>query len=568
MDNNSSEIKNVVLAIVLSMVVIFGWSAYFAPEPVVIQDNVEATKNSSNLVDGDINILDESVNVKKASETLQELDNEFGSIKINTRKLSGSISLKGGRINDLVLNTYKQENTQDSEKVRLLSPRDTEKPYFVDTGWVGKKELVPTSKTLWNTTNSVLSVDNPVTLVWTNPQGVEFRKIYTIDEDYMISVKQEVVNKSETGIEFADYGLVARSSSDEGKKNMFILHDGPIGVLDGTLEEVDYSDVKDDKKISYETTGGWIGFTDQFWLVTLIPQQQGSIKANFRYLNNGLYQSDFKNKGVYLKSGEKNSYEMRVFAGAKEINVLDKYEAQYNIPMFDRAVDFGWFYFLTKPFFHFLHYLSGLTGNVGFAILLITLIVKAFLFPLANKSYSSMAKMKVLAPRMEELKKQYGNDRQGLSQAMMKLYRDEKVNPMAGCLPMLIQIPIFFSLYKVLFVTLETRHAPFIGWVTDLSAPDSLGVLTGFGFIDWQVPAYLSIINIGVWPILMGISMWLQFKFNPKPTDPIQAKIFGWMPIVFTFMLATFPVGLVIYWTWNNTLSIAQQYTIQKRTTG
>jgi len=568
MDNNSSETKNVVLAIVLSIFVIVGWTAFFAPEPLVKQGSAETIKNSSSTFDGDVNVLDESISVKKASDTLQELDNKFGSIKINTQKLSGSISLKGGRINDLVLNKYKQENTENSDKVRLLSPRDTQKPYFIDTGWVGKKELIPSSKAVWKSTNSVLSVNNPVVLVWTNPKGVEFRKIYTIDEDYMISVKHEVLNKSESGIEFADYGLVARTNADDSKKNMYILHDGPIGVLDGTLEEVDYSDVKDDRKISYETTGGWLGFTDQFWLVGLIPQQQSSIKANFRYLNNGLYQSDFKNKGVYLKTGEKNSYEIRIFAGAKEINILDKYEKQYNIPMFDRAVDFGWFYFLTKPFFHFLHYLSGLIGNVGFAILLITLIVKAVLFPLANKSYRSMAKMKILAPRMEILKKQYGDDRQGLSQAMMKLYRDEKVNPMAGCLPMLIQIPIFFSLYKVLFVTLETRHAPFIGWVDDLSAPDSLGILTGFGLFDWQFPEYLAIINIGVWPILMGISMWLQFKFNPKPTDPIQAKIFSWMPIIFTFMLGTFPVGLVIYWTWNNILSIAQQYTIQKRMTG
>ncbi|MGB1360664.1 MAG: membrane protein insertase YidC [Alphaproteobacteria bacterium] len=564
MDNNS-EAKNVIIAVVLSILVIVGWNIFFpTPQPTYEQSTSETTTTSTETQE--VNVFEKTETIT-ASKALDKLG-EYGSVKITTPKLTGSITLKGGRVNDLVLNKYKEQNTDDSANVRLLSPRGTENQYFIDTGWVGKKGLIPDYKTVWKASNKNLTPDNPVVLTWVNSKGVEFRKIFTIDKDYMINVKQEVVNKSSDGIEIADFASIARSVQEDGKMNLYILHDGPIGVLDGTLEEVDYDDVKDDKKISYTTSNGWLGFTDQFWLVSLIPQQDKSVNATFRHLPNGLYQADFKNKGAYLKSGEKYSYDIKVFAGAKEVPVLDKYEEQYNIPMFDRSVDFGWFYFLTKPFFYLLHFLSGLIGNVGFAILAITLLVKAVLFPLANKSYRSMAKMKVLAPRMEELKKQYGDDRQGLSQAMMKLYRDEKINPMAGCLPMLVQIPIFFSLYKVLFVTLETRHEPFIGWVTDLSAPDTPGILQGFGLFDWDVPAFLIMANLGVWPILMGISMWAQFRLNPKPTDPIQAKIFGWMPVVFTFMLATFPVGLVIYWTWNNILSMAQQYTIQKKITG
>lgn len=559
--NNTSEKKAIVLAIALSLFVLIGWNILFPPADVVQEQKTEQQSDSKATKDFQLGVVGQAVPVNQAVSETQR-------VTFDTPSVQGSISTTGARLDDLVLKKYKQQNTDDSPNVRLLSPTNTADGYAVNSGWVGKSDIVPNNKTVWSVNSDTLAVGKDVVFTWTNPQGMVFKKIFSIDTDYMVSVQQVVENRSGNDISIADYGSIFRKNATEGSMGMYILHEGPIGVFDDKLSEPDYDDVADATGgvESFETTGGWLGFTDRFWQVSLVPSQDSRVTASFRYLAGyDAYQADFMTAQKILPAGGVSSYKMNIFSGAKEVSVIDSYAEKYNIPMFDRSIDFGWFYFLTKPFFYLLHFLSEKIGNVGFAILAITLIVKAVLFPLANKSYKSMAKMKLLAPHMQRLKEQYGDDRQGLSQAMMKLYREEKVNPMSGCLPMIIQIPIFFSLYKVLFVTLEVRHAPFVGWVKDLSAQDPLTLLTGFGLLPWDVPDILNIVNLGIWPILMGLSMWAQFRLNPTPADPIQAKVFAWMPVIFTFMLSTFPVGLVIYWTWNNILTIAQQYTIQRR---
>ncbi len=565
--DDKSQTKSIILAIVLSTLVLVGWNVFFPPTDIVQApsqtptDTTQPTIGTDGTGDFQLGGIGKSVSI---AEAVAETDR----VTFDTPSLQGSISTTGARIDDVVLKKYKQENTDNSPNVRLLSPTNTDKGYAVNSGWVGKKDFVPNRQTIWSVSADTLSVGNDVIFSWTNPEGVVFKKIFSIDAHYMISIQQVVENKSGNDISIANYGSIFRQDINSDTRGMYILHEGPIGVFEDALSELDYDDVVDAKGNveSFETTGGWLGFTDQFWQVAFIPSQDTPITASFRYVPAyDAYQADFLTPQGILRAGDVASYKMNVFNGAKEVSIIDEYAEQYNIPMFDRSIDFGWFYFLTKPFFYLLHFLAEKIGNVGFAILAITLLVKAVLFPLANKSYKSMAKMKLLAPQIESLKKQHGDDRQAMSQAMMQLYKKEKVNPMSGCLPMLIQIPIFFSLYKVLFVTLEVRHAPFIGWVKDLSAQDPLTMFTGFGLFPWDVPDILNIVNLGIWPILMGISMWAQFRLNPTPSDPIQAKVFAWMPVIFTFMLSTFPVGLVIYWTWNNILTIAQQYTIQTR---
>ena len=561
-----NESKNVILAVVLSIGVLAGWSM-FGPQPAQpVASNVQ--------VQGERPVQNQSIEDARLEETFdtraltaKQAISSSATVIIDTPKLHGSIALTGAKLNDLILKKYNETTDPDSANIRLLAPRGTAEPYFVESGWIGVKGSVPTSKTVWTANGDKLTVNTPVTLTFTNSEGVVFKKVYTIDENYMVSLKHVVVNNSTSAIALADYGLVARTYVEKGGPPIYILHEGPIGVLDEKLREIDYDDLKDDGKEVYTSKGGWVGITDQYWLVSLAPEQDKNITATYRYINRGagLYQADFKNEKQIITPGETKTFGINIFAGAKEVDVIDYYEEKFGIPKFDLSIDFGWFYFLTKPFFKVLHYFSSVFGNVGVAIIVFTVLIKAILFPLASKSYRSMAKMKVLAPRMEEMKKRFKDDRAGMQKAMMAMYKEEKVNPMSGCLPMLIQIPIFFSLYKVLYVTLEMRHAPFFGWITDLSAPDPLGILTGFGLFSWSVPASIAFLNIGVWPLFMGFSMWLQQRLNPTPQDPIQAKVFGLMPIMFTFLLATFPAGLVIYWTWNNLLSISQQYYIQKK---
>ncbi|PPR19838.1 MAG: hypothetical protein CFH40_02182, partial [Alphaproteobacteria bacterium MarineAlpha10_Bin3] len=408
---------------------------------------------------------------------------------------------------------------------------------------------------------------SPVTLSWDNGEGLIFEQTFALDDAYMIQVSQRIKNQTASPVTMTPYGLVSRTGTPD-ILGFYILHEGLIGVLNETLKEIDYDDLRDDGPQEFTTEGGWLGITDKYWLVALIPDQEESIKARFIAGKRGstdLYQTDYISQPRLIPAGSTVTVSNRLFAGAKEVKILDRYEEELKIPLFDKAVDFGWFYFLTKPIFYALDWLNTQLGNFGLAILALTVGIKLLFFPLANKSYVSMSKMKLLQPKVVELKERFGEDRQRLNQEMMALYKKEGANPAAGCLPIIVQIPVFFSLYKVLFVNIEMRQAPFYGWIHDLSAPDPLGLLTAFGLFAWDVPQSLNIVNIGIWPLFMGITMFLQQKLNPTPTDPIQAKVFMFMPIVFTFLLAQFPAGLVIYWAWNNVLSISQQYVIMRR---
>ncbi|TNE35336.1 MAG: membrane protein insertase YidC, partial [Alphaproteobacteria bacterium] len=433
-------------------------------------------------------------------------------------------------------------------------------------GWspaAGAQINLPTSNTVWTSKDTELTPDHPVELIWDNGEGLIFHRIISIDQNYMFTVEQKVENKSGATITLYPYGLISRHGTPK-TAHYYILHEGPIGIFNDTLEETDYSDLEKGENASYGSTGGWIGFTGKFWLTALIPDQKSKIKGRFSFATPGVrYQTDYVNQdGVTVASGETASISNRFFAGAKEVELIDSYEEKLGIPKFDLAIDWGWFYFLTRPIYFALHFLAGYIGNLGIAIMCLTVVIKLLLFPLAHKSYVSMSKMKRLQPEMVKLREQYSDDKQKLNQEMMALYKREKANPAAGCLPILLQVPIFFALYKVLFVTLLMRHQPFFGWIHDLSAPDPTTVFNLFGLIPWDPP---QILMIGALPILMGISMFLQQRLNPQPADPIQAKIFTFMPIFFTYLLAHFPAGLVIYWTWNNMLSMTQQWIIMKR---
>ncbi len=492
-------------------------------------------------------------------------------IAIDSPTLSGSISLEGGRFDDLILKRYRETIEPDSPQIELLHPIGAAQPYFANFGWSAGTggPPVPGGDSLWQANGDILGPGSPVTLTWDNGQGLRFERSLALDENYMFTVTQRVLNDGDTDVQLSPYGLISRTGTPE-ILGFYILHEGLIGVLNDTLEEIDYSDLVDDGPDQFETTSGWLGITDKYWLTALVPDQQRQVQARFLHTaSNGQdkYQSDYLYQTMTIPAGGTAEITSRLFAGAKQANLLDTYRDELGIPLFDRAVDFGWFYFLTKPFFHALHYFAEKLGNFGLSILLLTVLIKLAFFPLANKSYKAMAKMRKVQPEMLELRERFGDDKQKLNQEMMALYKREGANPVSGCLPVVIQIPVFFALYKVLFVTIEMRQAPFYGWIEDLSVRDPTTILNGFGLLPWVVPdlGVLNLLNLGVWPILMGITMMLQHRLNPQPADPVQAKIFFFMPIVFTFLLAQFPAGLVIYWTWNNLLSIMQQAVIMKR---
>jgi len=488
-------------------------------------------------------------------------------VRIDTPRIQGSIALKGARIDDVVLPGYRERPERGSPPIHLLEPTASRYPYYAEFGWVapgGSEVKVPTPESEWTANASVLTPERPVTLSWSNDEGLTFERTIAVDRDFMFTVSQRVRNTGTEPVTLYPYGLISRGGTPD-ILDFYILHEGPLGVFDDTLTEVDYSELRDDGDILRTARGGWIGITDKYWLAALVPPQSATWNYGFRHSIRSQidrYQVDFLGEAQVIGAGQTVNVENRLFAGAKEVTVLDRYEDQYGIANFDLAIDFGWFYFMTKPFFYVLTWLNGLFGNFGLAILGLTVIIKLIFFPLANKSYKSMAKMKELTPKLQEMRDKYGNDRQRLNEEMMALYKREKVNPAAGCLPILIQIPVFFALYKTLFVNIEMRHAPFYGWIKDLSAPDPTTIFNLFGVIPWDPPQFLM---IGVWPILMGLTMFLQQKLNPQPTDPIQAKVFMFLPLVFTFLLAHFAAGLVIYWTWNNLLSIVQQWVIMKR---
>ena len=496
----------------------------------------------------------------------------FPRVKISTNRVIGSIRLKGALIDDLTLLNYRQTIEKDSPNIVLLSPLNTENPYYAQFGWVSQTAdiTVPDADTVWTPDRETLSVGSPVTLRWSNPEGVEFSQVISLDRNFMFSVRQQVKNGSSKSITLNPYGLISLTGTPE-TSGFWILHEGMTGAFDGTLLEESYSSLQDedDGLIAPDGQSNWIGITAKYFATALVPDQKTENKG--RWVHNAprgakeKYQADYLASANVLGPGQTGEYATRLFAGAKEVRLLDSYRDGLGLPVFDKLVDFGWFYYLTKPIFYAIEYFNRILGNFGLAILLLTVLIKIVFFPLANKSYRSMSRLKKLQPKMVEIRERHKDDRQRQNQAMMELYKKEGANPMSGCFPILIQIPVFFALYKVLFVTIEMRHAPFFGWIQDLSAPDPLGILTVFGLVPWDVPQVLMIANIGIWPIIMGLTMFLQQKLNPQPADPMQAKIFMVLPIVFTFLLGGFPAGLVIYWAWNNTLSIAQQWLIMRQ---
>ena len=515
-----------------------------------------------------------------AASAAATVPKEVPRVRIAGQRVKGSISLLGARIDDVLLTDYRETIDPNSPFVRLFEPRSEAKPYYAQYGWTamaGETVKLPDNDTVWTASGDTLAKDRPVTLSWDNGEGLTFRIDLAIDDDYLFTVRQSVRNTTGQAVRLFPWSRVRRDYKPV-VLGYYILFEGMLGVLDGKLQEVTYDAAKSDapkkKGIAHEATatGGWLGITDKYWLAALIPDQTVPSKVFFRYVDDAgdHYQVDTitQDPQVTPPNGEA-TMGSHLFAGAKQVYLLDRYEQTLKLPNFDKAVDFGWFYFLTKPIFFALDYLNHLLGNFGLAIMLFTVAVKAVFFPLANYSYRSMSKMKLLAPRMQEMRERLKDNPQEMQKEMMAMYRAEKVNPASGCLPILVQIPVFFALYKVLFVTIEMRQAPFFGWIKDLSQVDPTNIFNLFGLIPFDptvIPMFGPLLHLGVWPIIMGITMFLQQMLNPPPPDPVQAKLFQFMPIIFTFMLAGFPAGLVIYWSWNNLLSIAQQWLIMRQT--
>jgi len=561
--------RNLIIAVVLSIAILFGFQ-YFLPSakppiPAPSQRAGQASQGVAPSVPADL--------AAPAPATRSAALSKSPRIRISTPRLEGSINLVGARLDDLTLSGYRETTAPDSPLVQLLSPDGTASPYLVDFGWqsVGHGEVkLPDEGTLWKTGDHTLTFDHPVTLTWDNGQGLLFTRKISVDANYMFTVTQSVTNQGAQPVVLASFGRIDRGGKTPVQSNR-LLHVGPIGVMDGTLHELSYGDLVPGKQTSFSTTGGWFGLTDEYWLVSLIPDLHKPVNVGFTRVareKGDLFQVGFAGAGQAVAPGETHTTTTRLFSGAKEVHLLDYYERSLQIPRFDRAIDFGWFYFLTKPIFLILDFFNRHIGNFGLAILLFTLCVKIVFFPLANRSYRSMSKMKLLQPEMAKLKERFGDDKARLNQEMMALYKRSGANPAAGCLPIAIQIPVFFSLYKVLSVSIEMRQAPFFGWIHDLSVPDPTSLLNLFGLLPWAAPAGLPLIGflaIGLWPLIMGITMFLQQKMTPTSPDPTQAKMMLALPVVFTFMLAHFPAGLVIYWAWNNTLSIAQQWLILRQ---
>jgi len=566
------ENRNLIIAIVISVVVMVAYPFFYSmvtPTPPPVEQTTEPATTDAPVApeEGATTTAPAEPELRDRADILADTPR----VPIQTGRVTGSVSLVGGRIDDLVLNDYRETVDPTSPNIVLLSPAGSEKAYYGEFGWVSASEgiALPDGDTPWQSDGGTLAADRPLTLTWDNGAGLVFKREIAIDKDYLFTITQSVENNSGEPVTLYPYGLISRRGTPQISK-FFILHEGLIGVLDGTLEEIDYDDLKDESAIEIPSEGGWLGITDKYWLTALVPQQSQPIAARFSHgLRNDTdrYQTDFRGDAITIGPGETHSTENYFFAGAKEVRLLDHYQEDMGFPLFDRGVDWGWFYFLTKPIFYTLDFIYRYVGNFGIAILLLTVLVKGLFFPLANKSYRAMSKMKGLAPQMKNIREQFKEDKLRQQQEMMALYKREKVNPASGCLPILIQIPVFFALYKVLFVTIEMRHAPFFGWIRDLSAPDPTSWINGFGLLPWDVPelGVLTIVSIGVWPLIMGFSMWLQMRLNPTPPDPTQARIMMMLPFVFTFMLGRFAAGLVIYWAWNNTLSICQQRLIMWR---
>ena len=550
------EMKGIYWAVILSIAVIFATNYFFPRKPAVTQSVPEAP------VVENLSAKEDAQTTDSLPETPLEISEVIGQdtrIKIENAAVSGSIRIKGARFDELLLNKYKQTLEEDSADVELFAPAKTASPYYAEFGWLSQDGSIrtPGTDTLWTVKGRELTPQTPVTLEWNNGQGLTFIRRISLDDNYMFSIEQSVENNTGRNITLYPYGLISRIHNQEAASS--VVHEGLIGVVDNNLKEIKYKDLEDGKKEDFKTTGGWAGFSDRYWFSAFVMNnaQKGTVK--FSNTGKDTYQADYVGAPVNIASGSVGTNTVKMFAGAKEIKLLDNYTKQFNIPKFDLAVDFGWYYFLTKPFFYILDFLYNFIGNMGWAILLFAALLRFLMFPIANKSYESMSKMKKVQPRIKELQERYGDDKMKLQQETLELYRREKINPAAGCLPMLIQIPVFFSLYKVLNISIEIRHAPFIGWIKDLSAPDPLTLSV------WTHLPIPGLLDIGVWPILMGLTMWIQQKLNPAPTNKDQARMFAMMPIIFTFMLGHFASGLVIYWTLSNILSIIQQKAIMKK---
>lgn len=571
--------KNLILATALSFLVILTWFVLFPPEEPVVAPDAEATISAS--ADGTVPVVDGDIAVSAtAPTTATDPVADAPRIAIQTPELSGTLSLLGGRIDDLSLTQYKETLDADAQTVRLMRPVGEADAYFATFGWASVDGLdataVPGPDTLWSVeSGDVLTPDTPVTLVWDNGAGQIFRNTVSVDEKFMFSFAQSLENTATNSVTARPYGLLRRQGEPSYLKNFFILHEGLVRMSDSQLEETKYSKIVDYEVDAREGTqaervdvaeNGWIGYTDHYWMTTLIPDQSQPFRSVSKYFaSRDLYQAEAVMAPSTVAQNETVTVTTRLFAGAKEWETIRNYEDDEGVGGFLDSIDWGWFFFLTKPIFFLLHMLNQYIGNMGWSIIALTFILKALVLPLAYKSYVSMAKMKELQPEMEKLKERTGDDKQAMQQGMMKLYKDNKVNPASGCLPIFLQIPIFFSLYKVIFVTIELRHAAWLGWINDLSAPDPSSILNLFGLLPWATPevgSIFAIFSLGVLPILLGISMWLQQKLNLAPTDPTQKMIFAWMPWVFMFMLGSFASGLVLYWITNNTITFLQQYAI------
>ena len=565
------DTRNMIAAASLSMLVLVMWQLYFVePELEQQRSDFNAAQVQNDLPSASPESGDASaVNAATLQDMTARPSDDAMRVAIDTPLVKGSLTTKGARIDDITLTAYQETLDEDADDITLLRKISDSTPYFAEFGWIGDDTTIalPDASTIWTASSEILSSGNDVTLSWDNGEGLIFNRVLSIDDQYMITIRDEVTSATDETLRLLPYGLIRRYGTPQ-TTGIYILHEGPIGVVDTTLKERGYDDLRSEvSEFKSEENGGWVGFTDKYWLTALIPNQ--AQKSNFTMRSLGgiedRYQADYLGAPQILSKGQTISYESHFFAGAKVLTMIDAYSEELAIPNFDLAIDFGWFYFMTKPFFYAINWLNSLLGNFGVAILAFTVFIRIVLYPLADKSYRSMAKMRALSPKLTKMREQYKDDRQKLNQEMMALYRQEKVNPAAGCLPILLQIPVFFALYKVLYVSIEMRHAPFFGWIKDLSEVDPTSIFNLFGLLPYSTALIPDFLNIGLWPIAMGLSMFIQQKLNPPPPDPIQAKIFQWMPIAFTFLLAGFPAGLVIYWTWNNTLSIIQQWYITRR---
>ncbi len=568
--------RNSLVAIALSVLIVMAWQFFYMNPRLEAQRKAElaakAQQTTSQTAAKPANGTAPAVPAAGASTqapagTATDAAATSPRVTIDTPALQGSIRLAGARLDDLKLKNYRETVDPKSPLITLFSPSNTKDGYFAELGYVETPESgkLPGPDTVWTVSgNDKLTQSTPVTLTFTNEKGVTFARTFAVDERYMFTVTDKITNGGTAPLAASLYGRVTRYNKPQGT-SVYVLHEGFLGVLeDQKLSESKYSDIEKENVEHAKTTTGWLGITDKYWAAALIPPQDVAFSSRFVHIagQQPSFQADFRADPVTVAPGQSTEVKNMIFAGAKEVPAVDGYYAKLNIPKFDRLIDWGWFYFITKPMFKLMDFFYRYFGNFGLAILATTIVVKALFFPLANKQYASMAKMKMVQPKMQALKEKFGDDRMGLQQATMELYKTEKINPLAGCWPIAFQIPIFFSLYKVIYVTIEMRHAPFFGWIHDLSAPDPTSIVNFFGLLPFEAPTML---HLGIWPLIMGVTMFLQMRMNPTPPDPAQAMVFTWMPVIFTFMMASFPAGLIIYWAWNNTLSIIQQAIIMKR---